>query len=172
MPRPMLYGSHLHAYAPYAHELWCDPTEWIIWWITHYTSLQCRYITTPVVCAISIVCPTPVGGRDFGCMPNSGWKIWLWSYILTLVAFPDSCRCHNSGRASRLRSMSVPHILPPQLWKTSYGRARWMQHLTAWTLSRKQTERDAWLYQRSKPLYLAALHARVVRPWAAWPKST
>jgi hypothetical protein len=64
--------------------------------------------------------------------------------------------------------MSMPHVLPPQLWKTSHGRARWLQHLIAWTLSQKQTGRNAWLDQRLKPQYLTASHAQVVRPCAAW----
>jgi hypothetical protein len=41
----------------------------------------------------------------------------------------------------------------PQLWKTSHGRARWIQYLIAWTHSWKQTRRDAWLDQRSKPQF-------------------
>jgi hypothetical protein len=30
MPRPMLYGSHLHGYTPYARGLRSGPAEWII----------------------------------------------------------------------------------------------------------------------------------------------
>jgi hypothetical protein len=39
----------------------------------------------------------------------------------------------------------------PHLWKTSHGRARWLQHLIARTLSQKYTGRDAWPDQHSKP---------------------
>jgi hypothetical protein len=87
-------------------------------------------------------------------------------YIPTLDALLDSGRCHDSGR---LRSMSVPHVIPPQRWKTSHGRARWLHHLTAQTLCQKQTKNDAWLDQHSKPQYLTASDAQVVRPCAAWP---
>jgi hypothetical protein len=93
----------------------------------------------------------------------------LRSYIPTPVALPDSCRYHNFGRISWLRSMSVPHVLPPQLWRTSYDRVRWLQHLTIRTLSQKQTGRGAWLDQHSKPQYLTASHVQVVWPCAAWP---
>jgi hypothetical protein len=87
---------------------------------------------------------TRVGRYDSDCI------FWLQSHfltpfdIMTLVVSPDS------GRASRLRSMSRPHVLPHRLWKTSHGRARWHQHLTAWTLSQKQTRMDAWIVQHSK----------------------
>jgi hypothetical protein len=39
---------------------------------------------------ISVVCLTPVERCDFGHMPDSGRKIWLWSYIPTLVTLLDS----------------------------------------------------------------------------------
>jgi hypothetical protein len=64
--------------------------------------------------------------------------------------------------------MSVPHVLPPHMWKISYGRARWLQHLMARALSQKQTERDAWFDHLSKPPYLTPSHAQVVRPCATW----
>jgi hypothetical protein len=99
--------------------------------------------------------------HDFGCMPNSDRKIWLCSYVPTPVALSDSGRRHNSGHASRLRPMSMLHVLPPQLWKTLHGRARWLQHLTVWTLNLKQTGRDAWLVQRSEPQHLTASHVQV-----------
>jgi hypothetical protein len=47
----------------------------------------------------------------FGHMRDSDRKIWLQSYIPTPAALPDSDQHHDSGRASRLWSMSVPHIL-------------------------------------------------------------
>jgi hypothetical protein len=123
-------------------------------WFQSYVQLWSED-TTPIICS------TLVGGRDSGHMPDSSWKIWLRSYILTLDALPDSGRHHNSSHASRLRSMSVPHVLPPQLWKTSHGQARWLHHLIAWTLSRKQTGRDAWLVQRSKPQQLTTSQVQV-----------
>jgi hypothetical protein len=52
--------------------------------------------------------------------------------------------------------MSVPHVLPPKLWKTLHGWARWLQHLTTRTLSQKQAGRDAWLIQHLKHHHLAA----------------
>jgi hypothetical protein len=64
--------------------------------------------------------------------------------------------------ASWLRSMSVPHVLPPQLWKTSHDRAWWLHHLTVRTLSQKQTGRDTRLVQRSQPQHLTALHVQVL----------
>jgi hypothetical protein len=82
--------------------------------------------------------------------------------VTTLVVSSDS------GHVSWLRLMSVLHVLPPQLWMTLHGQDRWLQHLIARTLSQKQTRRDAWLDQRSKPQYLTALHAQVVRPCATW----
>jgi hypothetical protein len=98
--------------------------------------------------------------RDFGCLPDSGRKIWLWSYILTPIDVMTQVVSPNSGRASRLRSMSVPHVLPPQQWKTLHCRARWLQHLTTHSLSWKQTRRDAWLNQHLKPQHLTASHVQ------------
>jgi hypothetical protein len=80
---------------------------------------------TPVICTTSVLCPTlvvcstpticltPVGRRNSRCMPDSGQKIGLWSYVrlwledMTLVVYP------NSGRTSQLRLMSrlQPHFL-------------------------------------------------------------
>jgi hypothetical protein len=57
--------------------------------------------------------------------------------------------------------MSMSHVLPPLLWKNFYGRARWLQHLIARTLSRKKTGRDARLIQRSKPKHLTASYVQV-----------
>jgi hypothetical protein len=98
MPRPMLYGSRLRGYTPYACRLQSGPTKWIIWWITHkrkstnllsyithYTCLQCRYLVTLGVCPTPVVCLTPV------VYPNSSRTCWLWStsqlrsYLLTPV---------------------------------------------------------------------------------------
>jgi hypothetical protein len=94
--------------------------------------------------------------HDSGRIFDSDCKSQLQLHFLTPVVPPDF------GHASRLRSMSVPHVLRPQLWKASYGRARRLQHLTAWRLSQKQTERDTWLVQRSKPQYLMASHVQVL----------
>jgi hypothetical protein len=115
------------------------------------------YITTPVVC------PTLIERYDSGCIS------WLQTHFPTPVDVTTPVVSPDSGHASRLRSMSMPHVLPHQLWKTSHGRTRWLQHLTAQTLSRKQTGRDAWLDHRSKPQYLMASHAQVVRPRATRP---
>jgi hypothetical protein len=93
---------------------------------------------------------------------DSGRISWLQSHfftpadVMTLVVSPDS------GRTSRLRSMSVSHVLPPQLWKTSHGWARWLHHLTAQTLSQKRTGRDVWLVQRLKPQDLTTSHVQVL----------
>jgi hypothetical protein len=57
--------------------------------------------------------------------------------------------------------MSVTHVLPPQLWKTSHDWARWLQYLTVQTLSQKQTGRDAWLVQHSKPQHRTASQVQV-----------
>jgi hypothetical protein len=90
--------------------------------------------------ATPVVCPIPVGRHDYGRMSDSDRKIWLRSHfptpvdVTTLVVSPDS------SRASRLRSMSVPQVLPTHLWNTMHGRARWLHHLTARTLSQKQFE--------------------------------
>jgi hypothetical protein len=114
-----------------------------------------------------VVCSTLVGGRDSGHIIYSGRKIWLRSYIMSPYALPilvdvtTPFASPDFGRASRLRSMSVTHVLPPQLWKTLHGQARWLQHLIAQTLSQKQTMRDAWLIQCSKPQYLMSSHIQV-----------
>jgi hypothetical protein len=102
-------------------------------------------------------------------MLDSDRKTWLWSHFLTPIDATTLVVSLDSNHASWLWSMSVPHVLPPQLWKTSHGWARWLQRLTARTLSRKQTGRDTWLDQHSKPQYLTASQAQVVRPCATWP---
>jgi hypothetical protein len=51
------------------------------------------------------------------------------------------------------------HLLP-RLWKTSHGRARWLQHLTARILSQKQIGRDVWLVHHLKPQHLMDSHAQ------------
>jgi hypothetical protein len=75
----------------------------------------------------------------------------------TPVALPDFGQCHDSGRISWLWSCITTPV---------DGWARWLQHLAARTLSGKQTGRDAWLDQCSKPQYLMASHAQVVSPCA------
>jgi hypothetical protein len=161
MPHPMLHGLCLRGYAPYSHGLRSGSTEWIIRriahkrkstnlfiifkemnkffisFITNYTCLWCRYVTTLVVCMTLVICPTPIGRRDFGHMPNSGWKTWLRSYVPIPIDVTTLIVSPNSDHVSQLWSMSVLHVLPPQLWKTSHGRARWLQHLIARTLSQK-----------------------------------
>jgi hypothetical protein len=104
----------------------------------------------------------------------------LWSYAqlrsedMTLVVYPDSIALPtlvdvmtpvvslDPGHASRLLSMSMPHVLPPQMWKTSHGQARWLQYLIAQTLNRKRTGRDAWLIHHLKPQLLTASHVQEV----------
>jgi hypothetical protein len=81
---------------------------------------------TLIICATSVICPTLIGRRDSRRMPDSGWKIWLQSYIPTLVTPPQSGQHHDSGRASQLWSKSVPHVLPTHLGKTTHSRARWL----------------------------------------------
>jgi hypothetical protein len=109
--------------------------------------------------------------RDFGRMPDSGKKIWLQSPFLTPIDVITSDVSPDSSRASRLWSISAPPVLPPQLWKTLHDRVRWLYHLIVRTLSWKQTGRDTWL-SMFKTSDCIASHAGVVRPWAAWPKST
>jgi hypothetical protein len=156
MPHPMLYGSRLCGYAPYAHGLWSNPARGLILRMAHKRKLaNClsysehwinfHIIYYPLYMLIMQVYHDSSHMRDFGHMFNSGRKIWLRSYILTLVTIP------NFNCASRLWSMSAPSVLPPQLWKTSHGHARWLQHFTAQTLSQKQTGRNTRLDQHSKP---------------------
>jgi hypothetical protein len=117
-----------------------------------------------IICMTPVVCPTSVGRRDPGRMPDFGRKIWLRSYILLRFHFLTSVDVTtlivspNSYGASQLQSMSKPHILPPQLWKTLHGWAKWLQDLTTWTLCWKQIGRDAWLVQHLKPQHLTASH--------------
>jgi hypothetical protein len=92
---------------------------------------------------------------------NSGRISWLRLDDVAPVVCPTSVAPPDSGHASRLRSMSMPHVLPPQLWNTSHDRARWLQHLIAQTLSLRQTGWDAWLIQRSKPQHLTTSHFQV-----------
>jgi hypothetical protein len=86
MPHPMLYGSHLCSYAPYARGLRSGPVEWIIirmackrklanhlsysehWIIFHI-------IYYPLYMLILQVYRDSGRMRDFGRMPDSGWKI-------------------------------------------------------------------------------------------------
>jgi hypothetical protein len=124
------------------------------------------YLTTPVVCQ------TLVKRRDSGRMPDFGLKTQLLSYArlrledVTLVIYLDSTRTSWLLSTSWLRScittlsMSMPHILQPHMWKTLHGRARWLQYFIAQTLSRKQTGRDAWLIQCSKPQHLTASYVQ------------
>jgi hypothetical protein len=99
---------------------------------------------------------TPVGRYDCDRISR------LRSHLLPLVDIRTLVVSPNSGGASRLQSINMPHVLPPQLWRTSHGWALWLQHLTTRTLSRKQTRRDAWLVQRSKPQHLTASHVQVL----------
>jgi hypothetical protein len=91
---------------------------------------------------------------------DSGRISRLRSHFPTPVNITAPVISPDSDSTSRLWSMSMSHVLPPQLWKTSHVRARWLQHLTAHTLSWKQTGRDAWLVQPSKPHHLMVLHVQ------------
>jgi hypothetical protein len=104
---------------------------------------------------------TLVKRNDSVHMPDSGRISQLRSHFLISVDVTTTIVSPDSDRASWLRSMSRPHVLPPQLWKNSHGRARWLQHLTARILSQKLTRRDAWLIQRLKPQHLMASHVQV-----------
>jgi hypothetical protein len=94
--------SCLHDYTPYARGLRSGSTKLVIWWITHKrksTNLL-SYIT------------------HYTC---------LWCrHLVTPVICPTSIIYLDFDHASRLWSMSVPHVLPPQLWKTSHDRTRWL----------------------------------------------
>jgi hypothetical protein len=122
MPHPMLYGSCLCGYVPYAHGLWSDPAEWIILRIAHKRKLANSFILfgatnnfscliLPIIHACNvgisrlrskdatpIICPTPIERHDSDRMPDSGRRTWLWSYArlrsedMTLVVYPDSRR--------------------------------------------------------------------------------
>jgi hypothetical protein len=111
---------------------------------------------TLVVYVTLVVCSTLVRRYDSTCTSR------LRSHFSTPVDVATSVISPDSDRASRLQLMSVPHVLPPQLWKTSHGWAKWLQHFTTWTLSQKQTRRDTWLVQRSKPQHLTTSHVQVL----------
>jgi hypothetical protein len=208
----MLHRSCLRGYAPYAHGLQSGLVEWIILWMTRKRELANSFIlfgamnkvsclilpiihaynagisrlrledVTPVICptpvgwrdsghmpdfgwktrlrsyaqlrskdVTSVVCPTPIERRGSDCMPDSSQKIWLRSYIPTPVILSDSDRCHDSGRISWLRSRITPLVDERTTCPT--------------TLAVKDF---AWLDQYSKPQYLIASLAQVVRPCAAW----
>jgi hypothetical protein len=128
-----------------------------------YVWLQSEDVT-PIVCLTPIGSLTPVGGcnssrmHDSDHMPGSGRKTRLRSYAglrsedVTTVVCPTLVERRDSGRKMWLRSYAWlwSHItalvidciacLTYSLWNTSHGRARWLQHLTAWSLSQKQTE--------------------------------
>jgi hypothetical protein len=117
----MLYGSRFCGYAPYAHGLRSCPFECIILrmarkmkltnclsYSEHWINFHIIYY--PLYILIMQVYHDSERMRDFGCMPDSGRKIWLRSYIQTLVALPDSGRCHNFGRISWLRLHNITPI--------------------------------------------------------------
>jgi hypothetical protein len=140
MPHPLIYGSCLRGYVPYARGLRSSPVEWIILWMAHKRKLANSFILfgamnkfscliLPIIHAYNVgisqlrsedvtlvVCPTPVGRHDSDRMPNSGWRMRLWSYArlrsedIILVVYPDSRRTsdssrrHNSDHISWLRS--------------------------------------------------------------------
>jgi hypothetical protein len=118
-------------------------------WLWSYVWLQAEDATL-------FVCPTPIGRHD------SDRISWLQSRFPTPIDVMTPVVSLDSGRTSWLWPMSVPHVLSPQLWKTMHGQVRWLQHLTARTLSRKQTGRDAWLIQHSNPQHRMASHVQVL----------
>jgi hypothetical protein len=76
----------------------------------------------------AVICPTTVRRYDSNCISQLRLQLPTLIDIMTLVVSSDS------DRASWLLSKIVPHDLPTNLWKTTHGRARWLQHLTAQTL--------------------------------------
>jgi hypothetical protein len=139
-----------HAFAPYARGLWSGLTEWIIVRMAHKRKLANRLSYSehwinilPIIYAYN---------AGISWLRSYAWLqlharlrpyTWFRSYVPTLVTFPTPVDLttldvsSDSGHPSRLRSMSSPLALPPQLWKTSHGRARWLQLFTAQTLSQK-----------------------------------
>jgi hypothetical protein len=122
MPHLMLYGSCLRGYASYAHGLWSGPTEWIIWQITRKRkSANCFIYYEQWMNFCIIYCPLYMRImqvyhdsdrlHDFGHMPNSGRKEWLWSYVPTPVVLLDSDQHHDSGCIS---------------WLTHHGFGQWV----------------------------------------------
>jgi hypothetical protein len=109
-------------------------------WLRLYARLQSKDITP-------VVCPTLVIYPDSACTSRIRSMSWLQSYLLTLIMH------HGSGRWACRMSYHL-----------SYERlrmaGRWLQHLIARTLYRKQTRRDAWLIQHSKPRHLMASHVQ------------
>jgi hypothetical protein len=86
MPRPMLYGSCLGGYVPYAHGLWSGPAEWIILRMAHKRKLaNCLSYSEhwinfyifyyPLYMLITQVYHDSGHTRDFDCMLDSGRKI-------------------------------------------------------------------------------------------------
>jgi hypothetical protein len=157
----MLYGACLYGYTPHACGLQSGPAEWIILrmarkrklanylsYLEHWINFHIIYY--PLYMLIMQVYHDSGRMHDFGHMPDSDHISRLRSHFLTPIDVTTSDVSPDSSCASRLWSMSALPILPPQLWKTSHGQVRWLQHLTTRTLSQKQTGRDAWLDQCSK----------------------
>jgi hypothetical protein len=135
----MLYGSCLHGYTPYTRGLLSSLTEWIIRQIAHKRKLANPFILFKTMNTFSyrilliihaynvaiswlrleamalVVCLTPVGRRDSGCMPDSSRKTWLQSYArlrsedVTLVVCPTPVERCDSCLISRFWS----HFLTP-----------------------------------------------------------
>jgi hypothetical protein len=86
MPRPMLYGSRLCGYAPYARGVWSGPAEWIILQMAHTGKLanhlsysehliNFHIIYYPLYMLIIQIYHDSGRMRDFGRMPDSDRKI-------------------------------------------------------------------------------------------------
>jgi hypothetical protein len=107
MPRPMLYGSRLRGYTPYAHGLRSGPAEWIILQMTHNWKFTNRLsylehwinfyiIYYPLYMLIMQVYHDFSRMCDFGHMPDSGHPSRLLStsqlrtHLLTLFTHHDS----------------------------------------------------------------------------------
>jgi hypothetical protein len=118
MPRLMLYGSRLHDYAPYARGLRSGLAEWIILWMTrkrkladclsyseHWINFHILAIIHAYNTGISrLRSHVRLRSKDMtSVIYDSGWKIWLRSYIPTPVVLPNSDRRHNFGCLSWLR---------------------------------------------------------------------
>jgi hypothetical protein len=105
MPHPMLYGSHLHGYAPYARGLKSGLIEWIILRmarkkkLANHLSYSEHWINFHIIYYPLYMLIMQVY-YDSSRMRDSGQKIRLRSYIPTHDALPNSGRRHNFGRLS------------------------------------------------------------------------
>jgi hypothetical protein len=139
MPCPMLYGSCLCDYVPYAHGLRSGPTEWIIPQISckrklasclsyseHWINFRIIYYLLYML--IMQECHNSDHMHNFGHMPDYSQKIWLRSYIMTPVVcvtpvvWPTLVGRYDSGRISWLRSYALDRMPDSdrKIWLRSY----------------------------------------------------